>query len=75
MLAGKKIQVPCLFISGSRDWGTYQEPGAIQHMGEVCTDFRGVKMVDGAGHWVQQEQPETVIQEILALLTGHDYHV
>ena len=75
VLAGKKIEVPCLFVSGSKDWGTYQEPGAIQRMGDVCTDFRGVKLIDRAGHWVQQEQPEAVIQEMLALLTGHDYHV
>ena len=24
----------------------------------ACTDMRGVHMVEGAGHWVQQEQPE-----------------
>jgi pimeloyl-ACP methyl ester carboxylesterase len=25
---------------------------------EVCTDFRGCHFVEGAGHWVQQEQPQ-----------------
>ena len=25
-----------------------------------CTEMRGVHLVEGAGHWVQQEQPEAV---------------
>jgi pimeloyl-ACP methyl ester carboxylesterase len=24
----------------------------------MCSDFRGVHLIPGAGHWVQQEQPE-----------------
>ena len=75
MFAGKKIDVPCLFISGRKDWGTYQEPGVVEGMGEVCSDFRGAKIVDGAGHWVHQEQPEAVIQEILGFLNNPSYHV
>lgn len=68
MFAGKKIEVPCLFISGSKDWGIYQEPGAVEKMAEVCTDFRGVKMIEEAGHWVQQEQPEAVLKEVLEFI-------
>lgn len=68
LFAGKTIEVPCLFISGAKDWGVYQEPGAVQRMAEVCKDFRGVKMIEGAGHWVQQEQPDRVVEEILNFL-------
>jgi len=68
MFAGKKIEVPCLFISGAKDWGIYQEPGVVEEMAEVCTDFRGVRMIEGAGHWVQQEQPEAVLEEILEFI-------
>jgi pimeloyl-ACP methyl ester carboxylesterase len=25
---------------------------------QACTDLRGCHLVEGAGHWVQQEQPE-----------------
>jgi pimeloyl-ACP methyl ester carboxylesterase len=32
--------------------------------GTACTQFRGVHLVEGAGHWVQQEQAEAV-SEIL----------
>ena len=32
--------------------------------------FRGAQLVDGAGHWVQQEQPEAVAQALLAFLAA-----
>lgn len=70
MFAGKKIEVPCLFISGAKDWGVYQEPGVVERMSEVCRDFKGVTMIEHAGHWVQQEQPEVVVKEIVAFLAG-----
>ena len=70
MFAGKKIEVPCLFISGTKDWGIYQEPGVVEKMAEVCADFRGVKIVEGAGHWVQQEQPAALLKEILEFIQG-----
>jgi pimeloyl-ACP methyl ester carboxylesterase len=56
--AGGSIDVPCCFIAGKSDWGTYQSPGVLQAMeSSACSQFRGMHLVDGAGHWVQQEQP------------------
>ena len=68
--AGKKIEVPSVFISGAQDWGNYQQPGALEGMldGSSCADFRGFRKVEGAGHWPQQEQPEKVVGEILQFL-------
>lgn len=68
MFAGKKIEIPCIFVSGTKDWGIYQEPGVVERMSEVCSDFRGVKMVEDAGHWVQQEQSQRVVEEILGFV-------
>jgi pimeloyl-ACP methyl ester carboxylesterase len=68
LFAGRKIDIPSMFISGKKDWGTYQEPGAIEKMGEVCTKFKGAELLDGAGHWVQQEQPEKVIELVSKFL-------
>ena len=36
--------------------------------GEVCADFRGVTIVEGAGHWVPQEKPDEVTRAILAFV-------
>jgi pimeloyl-ACP methyl ester carboxylesterase len=69
--SGRKIGVPTLFVAGKRDWGTYQEPGAVEAMeGGKSVDakfYRGTVLVEGAGHWVQQEQPEKCIEVILGL--------
>ena len=68
-LAGRKIQIPAMFIAGAADWGTYQAPGAFERMqSEACADFRGAHLVPGAGHWVQQEQPESVVRLLLDFL-------
>ena len=55
LFSGRTINVPSLFISGKRDWGVYQVPGALDRMRLACTDMRGIELVDGAGHWPQQE--------------------
>jgi len=70
LFAGKKIEVPCSFVTGEKDWGNYQQPGAIEAMidGKSCADFRGVNFVKDAGHWPQQEKPEDVANEIIRFL-------
>jgi pimeloyl-ACP methyl ester carboxylesterase len=39
---------------------------------EVCTNMGEIRLVDNAGHWVQQEQPESVLKLLLAFLGGID---
>jgi pimeloyl-ACP methyl ester carboxylesterase len=69
--AGKKIGMPSMFIAGASDWGTYQKPGELERMQEsVCTDFRGAHLIDGAGHWVQQEQPQRTADLLIDFLKG-----
>jgi pimeloyl-ACP methyl ester carboxylesterase len=59
--SGRTIDVPSCFISGRQDWGTYQRPGVFEAMQQTaCTRMIGCHLIDGAGHWVQQEQPEQV---------------
>jgi len=70
--SGRTIDVPSMFIAGARDWGMYQTPGAIERMqGTTCTNLVGVHRIEGAGHWVQQEQPEKVSELLLAFLRDH----
>jgi pimeloyl-ACP methyl ester carboxylesterase len=69
--AGRSIDVPSMFIAGQSDWGTYQKPGEFEKMQRTaCTDMRSVHLVDGAGHWVQQEQPGRVVALLLEFLRG-----
>ena len=64
--AGRRIDVPCCFIAGKSDWGTYQSPGALQAMeSSACSQFRGAHLIEGAGHWVQQEQPAAVSELLI----------
>jgi pimeloyl-ACP methyl ester carboxylesterase len=64
--SGLTIDVPSCFISGKQDWGTYQRPGVFEAMQtKACTRMLGCHLVDGAGHWVQQEQPQEVSRLLL----------
>ncbi|KAF2785671.1 alpha/beta-hydrolase [Melanomma pulvis-pyrius CBS 109.77] len=68
LFAGKKIECPATYISGAKDWGNYQEPGALEAYPTSCTQFRGIKFIEEAGHWPQQEQPEKVAAAIMDFL-------
>jgi pimeloyl-ACP methyl ester carboxylesterase len=67
--AGRTVDVPSAFIAGNSDWGVYQTPGAVENMRErACTRMVGFHLLDGAGHWVQQEQPEQVSKLLIGFL-------
>jgi pimeloyl-ACP methyl ester carboxylesterase len=69
--SGRAIDVPSEFIAGKSDWGVYQTPGAVDKMrGTACSHMTGFHLIDGAGHWVQQEQPEQVTDLLLRFLRG-----
>jgi pimeloyl-ACP methyl ester carboxylesterase len=71
VFSGRGIEVPSCFIAGKSDWGIYQVPGAIENMqSRACMDFRGCHLIEGAGHWVQQEQPEAVTRLLLDFVAG-----
>ena len=39
-------------------------------MSRVADDLRAVKLIPGAGHWIQQEKPEEVNAFVLDFLKG-----
>ena len=68
--SGRTIDVPTCYVAGRNDWGTYQKPGSLERMqSESCSDFRGVSLVEGAGHWVQQEQHQEVSRILIDFLS------
>jgi pimeloyl-ACP methyl ester carboxylesterase len=73
--SGRTIDVPSCFISGKQDWGTYQRPGAYEAMqNRACTRMLGCHLIEAAGHWVQQEQPEQVSRLLLQFLNQAQQH-
>jgi len=69
--SGRTIDVPSMFIAGKSDWGVYQTPGAQESMRtRACTNMVGFHLLDGAGHWAQQEQPEQVSNLLIKFLQG-----
>ncbi|MCX7380925.1 MAG: alpha/beta fold hydrolase [Alphaproteobacteria bacterium] len=71
MFSGRAIDVPSCFISGASDWGIHQFPGGLEAMnGTSCTQLRFVELIPGAGHWVQQEQPEATVAALSRFLAS-----
>lgn len=71
-LAGAKVKQPALFLAGERDVvirGATQEQLEAT-IGPVAEDLRGVHVVPGVGHWIQQEAPEEVNRLLLDFLGG-----
>ena len=70
LFSGRTIDVPSCFIAGKSDWGIYQRPGGdmITMRNDTLTNMLGCHLVDGAGHWVQQEQPEKVSELLVDFL-------
>ena len=69
--SGRSVDIPSIYIAGKSDWGVYQTPGAVDKMrNSACTKMVGFHLIDGAGHWVQQEQPQQVSALMMEFLRG-----
>jgi pimeloyl-ACP methyl ester carboxylesterase len=67
---GAKVEAPSMFVGGSLDPVLLMTPPSIQE--GWLTDHRGDVLVDGAGHWVQQEAPAAVNDALLRFLADLD---
>ncbi|MFE9323389.1 alpha/beta fold hydrolase [Nocardia sp. NPDC052278] len=57
-LADAKIHQPALFIAGSQDAVIRFTP--TTKMAHILSDLRATVVLDGAGHWIQQERADEV---------------
>jgi len=71
-IADRKIEQPSAFIAGSLDPVLSFIPGIdlVAIMRDKVADLRLSRLIDGAGHWVQQERPAEVNAALLEFLTG-----
>lgn len=67
-LADAKITVPCLFIGGTAD--PVLSFTRADRASEVIAGPYHQVMLDGAGHWLQQERPDEVNATLLEFLDG-----
>lgn len=70
--AGKRVEVPALFLIGERDPG-FLIPGMdqiIQRMPELVPQLRSSEVIPGVGHWLQQEAPKEVSMALIQFLRG-----
>ncbi len=64
--AGRPLTQPTLFVGGALDATTTWLADAIAAFPTTMPRLAGSHVLEGTGHWVQQERPE----EVNALLTG-----
>jgi pimeloyl-ACP methyl ester carboxylesterase len=66
--ANRRIEQPAMFLTGERDPVRNFMPA--EAMRGWVTDMRAEHVIDGAGHWVQQERPDEVNAALLEFLAG-----
>jgi pimeloyl-ACP methyl ester carboxylesterase len=69
--ADRKIEQPAFFVSGTRDLAYNMFRGAtdpIQLMRQHVTDLRVAEVLEGCGHWTQQERPAEVNARLIPWL-------
>jgi len=66
----RPVAQPSCFIAGSKDLVRRFVPDydLYADVAVNCTDLRCKRIIEGAGHWVQQEAPEEVTQALLDFL-------
>jgi pimeloyl-ACP methyl ester carboxylesterase len=67
---GATINQPSLYLYGEYDLVAGNTPEAIQTLKDSLPNLRSCVRFQGAGHWLQQERPEEVNDELLTFLNG-----
>jgi len=67
---GQRIQVPAWFMVGEHDPVRGYTGSGEAELEQWVTDLRGKVVVPGRGHWIQQEDPETVSSGLIGFLSS-----
>ena len=69
-LENAKVLVPAYFLGGAKDPVLSFVPDGYNRQDALFLDLRGKQLIDGAGHWVQEEEPEAVSNAIVDFLSS-----
>ena len=61
--------MPCAFIGGALDLVIAHRMEYVESMRDLLPDYRGATIIDGVGHWTQQERPAAFNAALLDALT------
>jgi pimeloyl-ACP methyl ester carboxylesterase len=64
----QRIAQPAGFLCGSKEIVLTMAPHGLQAQRALCADLKAEIILDGAGHWIQQERPEAVNAALLEFL-------
>jgi pimeloyl-ACP methyl ester carboxylesterase len=67
-LPPSRITMPSFFIGGTKDFVVTRNMASVDNMDTVLPDYRGRVLLEGAGHWTQQEKPTEFDQALLGFL-------
>jgi len=71
--ARRPITIPSLFIGGSKDGPTIWGEAAIKAFPKTLPRLHNSQILEGSGHWIQQERPEetnTLLLDFLHAVTN-----
>lgn len=66
------LAAPACFIGGEFDVATWWGAEARARASEVISDYRGETVIQGCGHWIQQERPAETNRLLEDFLAGLD---
>ena len=67
-LRRRPIEIPALFVGGDLDGPTIWGAPAIGRFGQTLPRLHDSLVLEGCGHWVQQEKPDAVNQALVGFL-------
>lgn len=67
-----RISMPSFFIGGTKDPVLVMDSTGLDRMQTSLPNYFGAAMIDGAGHWTQQEKPAEFNEALLGFLTRLD---
>lgn len=62
------VTMPSWFVGGTKDGVIANRMETVTSMADTLPDYRGHHLIDGAGHWTQQERPEEFNEAMLRFL-------